>query len=84
VEASQLLANFADRYPIAVSRDLQRAKQWILSRARGTERYGIVASSKAHRLKPDAIDIQTSYPQESLFFYRIADAHAKAIETKIF
>jgi hypothetical protein len=25
---------------------------------RGTERYGLVASSKAHRLKPDAIDLR--------------------------
>ena len=30
----------------------------VRNRARGTERYGLVASSKAHRLKPDAIDIR--------------------------
>ncbi len=48
----------ADRYPVAVSRDLRQAKKWVLDRARGTERYGLVASSKAHRLKPDAIDIR--------------------------
>jgi hypothetical protein len=58
LEASQLFAQFADKYPIAVSRDLRKAKQWVLNRARGTERYGLVASSKAHRLKPDAIDIR--------------------------
>jgi hypothetical protein len=57
-EASRLFAEFSGRYPIAISRDLQRAKQWILNRARGTERYGLVASSKANRLKPDAIDIR--------------------------
>ena len=34
------------------------AKQWIRNHARGTERYGLVASSKAQRLKPDAIDIR--------------------------
>jgi hypothetical protein len=36
------------------------AKQWIRERARGTERYGLVASSKAMRLKPHAIDIRVS------------------------
>ena len=46
------------RYPIAVTRDLRLAKTWILRHARGSERYGILASSKAHRLKPDAIDIR--------------------------
>ena len=46
------------RYPIAVTRDLVLAKQWVRSRARGSERYGLVASSKAQRLKPHAIDIR--------------------------
>lgn len=46
------------RYPIFVTRDLKRAKTWIRERARGSERYGLVASSKAQRLKPEAIDIR--------------------------
>jgi hypothetical protein len=46
------------RYPIALTRDLHRAKQWIRDHARGSERYGLLASSKAHRLKPDAVDIR--------------------------
>jgi hypothetical protein len=53
--ARAALAKLAGRYPIVVTRDLARAKQWIRSRARGTERYGLVASSKAMRLKPLAI-----------------------------
>lgn len=51
---------FADRYPIAISRDLSLAKQWIRKCARGTERFGLVASSKAQRLKPHAIDIRVN------------------------
>ncbi len=38
--------------------NLPRTKQWVREHARGTERYGLVASSKAQRLKPDAIDIR--------------------------
>ncbi len=57
-EARGALAQLATRYPIALTRDLSLAKQWIRGRARGTERYGLVASSKAQRLKPDAIDIR--------------------------
>jgi len=48
------------RYPIVISRDLRRAKQWIRSQARGSERVGLVASSKAMRLKPHAIDIRVA------------------------
>ena len=57
-QARKALAKFAERYPIAVTRDLNLAKQWIRARARGTERYGLLASSKAQRLKPHAIDIR--------------------------
>ncbi|MEY3774326.1 MAG: hypothetical protein RLZZ129_1106 [Verrucomicrobiota bacterium] len=46
------------RYPLAVTRNLALAKQWVRSKARGSERYGMVASSKAMRLKPHAIDIR--------------------------
>src|SRR6266568_2189261 len=59
-QAKQAFAELAARYPIAITRDLAAAKQWVRSRARGTERYGLVASSKAMRLKPHAIDIRVS------------------------
>jgi Uncharacterized conserved protein (DUF2075) len=36
-----------------------KAKQWLKSKARGTERYGLVVSSKASRLKPDGIDVKS-------------------------
>lgn len=58
--ARQAFEQLATRYPMAITRDLNAAKQWIRSRARGTERYGVVASSKAMRLKPHAIDIRVS------------------------
>ena len=57
-EASALFAQLSVRYPIALTRDLQQAKRWIRDHARGSERYGLVASSGAQRLKPHAIDIR--------------------------
>lgn len=56
--ARTVLTQLVQRYPIALTRNLQRAKRWIRHRARGTERFGMVASSRAQRLKPDAIDIR--------------------------
>ena len=56
--AREAFAGLTGRYPIAVTRDLGLAKQWIRAQARGTERFGLVASSKAQRLKPHAIDIR--------------------------
>ncbi len=56
--ARELLDEVGSRYPIAATRDLARAKAWIHEHARGSERYGLVASSEAQRLKPHAIDIR--------------------------
>ena len=56
--ARELLKEVLLRYPIAITRDLARAKAWIREHARGSERYGLVASSQAQRLKPHAIDVR--------------------------
>ena len=56
--ARDLLREVTERYPIAVSRDLEAAKRWVREHARGSERYGLVASSEAQRLKPYAVDIR--------------------------
>ena len=48
-----------EKYPITITRDLQIAKKWLKTQARGTERYGIVVSSQAERLKPHAIDVKS-------------------------
>lgn len=48
-----------DKYPIVITRDLSRAKQWLKEKARGSERYGMIVSSQAQRLKPHAIDVKS-------------------------
>lgn len=56
--AREAFEKLSARYPIAVTRELTLAKQWVRTHARGTERFGLVASSKAQRLKPQAIDVR--------------------------
>ena len=56
--ARETLKHVKARYPIILTRDLSKAKQWLKQQARGSERYGIVASSAAERLKPYAIDVR--------------------------
>jgi len=50
---------FSNRYPIVLTRDIIKAKKWLKEKARGSERYGIVVSSQALRLKPFAIDVKS-------------------------
>ncbi len=58
-KAKEYLVEINKKYPIVISRDLDKAKQWLKSKARGSERYGIVVSSQAQRLKPYAIDVKS-------------------------
>lgn len=57
--ARETLKLVQDRYPIVITRDLAKAKQWLRQKARGNERFGIVVSSQAERLKPHAIDVKS-------------------------
>ena len=57
-KAKEVYESIADRYPIVLTRDIEKAKEWLRSKARGNERYGMVVSSKAYRLKPLAIDVR--------------------------
>ena len=42
-------------YPIVLTRDLEKAKQWVKSISRGNERYGLLASSEGKRLRGEGI-----------------------------
>ena len=58
-QAKKTLDKVKINYPIVLTRDLKKAKQWLKNQARGSERYGIVVSSQAERLKPHAIDVKS-------------------------
>lgn len=60
ISSAQITLNqLKTKYPIVITRDFRKAKQWLKSKARGTERYGIVVSSQAQRLKPYCIDVKS-------------------------
>lgn len=74
--ARSVLEQISARYPLAITRDLDRAKRWIREHARGSERYGVVASSKAHRLKPEAIDVRVEINPVHWFLNDANDARS--------
>lgn len=50
-DAKALYQKLKKTYPIVLTRDYETAKKWVKSKARGTERYGLLASSKGKRLR---------------------------------
>lgn len=65
-EATETLKEL-EKYPIVLTRSLDRAKQWLREHARGSERIGLLASSKAERLK--AISINVRYQPDFVHWF---------------
>jgi hypothetical protein len=63
-------------YPIYLTRDLAAARAWLRSRARGTERFGLVASSGAQRLRPEGIHIKAKIEPVNWFLNGRADVRS--------
>lgn len=57
--AVRIYSDLSDNYPIVLTRSVTKAKEWLKEKARGSERYGIIVSSQAQRLKPFAIDVKS-------------------------
>ena len=54
-------------YPIVLTRCLSTARSWLRRQARGSERYGLVASSGALRLKPEGIHVKADIDAPNWF-----------------
>ena len=68
--ARKLYEDFKLKYPLILTRNIEKAKMWLEEKARGSERYGIVVSSQAYRLKPLAIDVRL---QPNIEYWFLAD-----------
>jgi Uncharacterized conserved protein (DUF2075) len=63
-------------YPIRLTRNLDAAKDWLRIRARGSERFGLVASSGAQRLRPEGIHIKAEIDPVNWFLNGRADVRS--------
>jgi hypothetical protein len=56
-----------DRYPIWLTRDIDAARDWLRKVARGSERFGLVASSGAYRLRPEGLQVKAKVDASNWF-----------------
>ncbi len=45
-------------YPIVLTRSVEKAKEWLRNKARGSERFGLLACSSADRIKPLSLNVR--------------------------
>ena len=66
-EARKLYLSFKKDYPIVITRDIEKAKKWVKSKAKGSQRYGVTASSGAKRLRTHGIWVQNKVDAPNWF-----------------
>ena len=57
-QAQDTFKELSENYPIVLTRNLDRGREWLREQARGSERYGIVVSSQAERLRPLGVHVK--------------------------
>lgn len=56
--AKQIYEKIKYKYPIKITRDIIKAKNWVKNESMGSQKYGLLASSGALRLKPEGIFVK--------------------------
>jgi hypothetical protein len=74
--AKDLYREIKTSYPITLTRSLDQAKTWLRAQARGSERFGLVASSGASRLKPQGINVHEKIDATYWFLNGKADVRS--------
>lgn len=75
-EARSIFEQLKDDYPIVVTRNIETAKQWLKSKARGGEGLGLTASSGAYRLKPYGIHVKSAIEPKTWFLNSKSDVRS--------
>ncbi len=67
--ASTIYGEIKDKYPIVLTRDMEKARRWLHSKVRGTERTGVLVTKEAARFKPLAIHILPTGDENAVHWF---------------
>jgi len=67
--ATDIYKEIKDRYPIVLTRDMDKARRWLHEKVRGTERTGVLVTKEAARFKPLAIHILPSDVENAVHWF---------------
>ena len=55
--AGSVYAEIKDKYPIVLTRDMEKAKAWLHKQVRGSERTGVLITKESARYKPLGVHV---------------------------
>ena len=67
VSAKKAYDEIQTKYPVFLTREYDKAKQWVRAQVRGSQRSGVLACSSAQRLKPEGIFVPTDIDVKNWF-----------------
>lgn len=67
--ASMIYNRIKDRYPIVLTRDMAKAKEWLHKKVRGSERTGVLITKESARYKPLGIHILPSGDENAVHWF---------------
>ena len=67
--AAELYKEIKDKYPIVLTRDMEKAKKWLHEKVRGTERTGVLVTKESARFKPLGIHILASGDENAVHWF---------------
>ena len=67
--AKSLYAEIKDKYTIVLTRDMVKAREWLHSKVRGTERTGVLVTKESARYKPLAVHILPSGDENAVHWF---------------
>ena len=68
-DAPLLYNEIKDKYPIYLTRDMEKARKWLHEKVRGTERTGVLVTKEAARYKPLAIHILPTGDENAVHWF---------------
>lgn len=72
----KLISEIVPTFPIVLTRDLNLAKKWVRSKAKGSERIGLLASSGSDRLRPISVDVSNIIEAPNWFLNPVNDVRS--------
>lgn len=67
--ASALYREITDKYPIVLTRDMDKARKWLHDKVRGTERTGVLVTKESARFKPLGVHILSSGDENAVHWF---------------
>lgn len=67
--APDVFSEIKDRYPIVLTRDMEKAKAWLHEKVRGTERTGVLITKESARYKPLGIHVLPSGDTDAVHWF---------------